>query len=68
MTPGSRYIKQHYEKRFLGDNENIYTLEQYKKIFGSKWNIKVLHENFFSKVKPFRPWSIFMSDFFLVHI
>lgn len=65
FTGGSKYVKNHYEKRFHGVNENIYTINQYKKIFGSNWNTKILYKNFFHKLKPFRPWSIFMSDFLL---
>lgn len=68
ILPGSRaskYLTQHYAKRYKGENENIYNIKQYHKIFGDKFNTKLIHTTKYSQLNPYIPWNVFKSNFLL---
>ena len=67
-SPGKKYLNAHYAKRFKGDNENIYSVAQYCRIFGKNWKVKRLDTRRFSKILPYQPLKVFMSDFLLFEI
>ena len=64
-SPGNKFLNAHYAKRFEGDNENIYSVAQYRRMFGHNWKFRRLDTRRFSKILPYQPFKVFMSDFLL---
>jgi SAM-dependent methyltransferase len=64
-TPVANFKKYYFAIRRMGDNENSYTVGEYKNIFGKSWRSHSLHTKPYSVIMRFQPFFAFMSNFVL---
>ena len=68
ILPGTQvadFKKHHFAKKRIGDNENAYTVNGYKNIFGKQWSSQLISVRPLSAFMRFQPYFSFMSNFVL---